>query len=313
MPILINHPASVDMSGYRRIAIGEFTGSWSESAAGYIKERLVDGGIYSVTDRSQLNQILHELKINQSDFADPKFRIKLGRLLSSAALIIGRGIEVRLDEEVQSQNMTCTSVYGSGKTAQRVSLPCTQYTKTCTARSFGAVDLIDVQTGSIIKSSRFGGRCSERGSAIDGVPQCPSKPNALESCALTSDLNYFLSKITPWQERRLVPFSRDSDMPSLELGIRHAQMGEMKEAIKTFHRTAKAAEVNPELKPAQIAKAYWNLGLAFEYSSQYDQALKYLKKAYLLYPYPPYLHEQDSVRQMQKNEEELKKQGLDAK
>lgn len=102
-------------------------------------------------------------------------------------------------------------------------------------------------------------------------------------------------------------------MPSLELGIRHAQMGEMKEAIKTFHRTAKAAEVNPELKPAQIAKAYWNLGLAFEYSSQYDQALKYLKKAYLLYPYPPYLHEQDSVRQMQKNEEELKKQGLDAK
>lgn len=307
IPIIIQHPAQINMSAYKQLAIGNFSGRSGDYFSTELKERLVNGGIFSVTDRSQLDQIFAQLRLSQSDLADPRSRLKIGKLLNSAAIITGRDLDVSYDVQVTYNNMTCQRPVGK-KEVQ--SYACTQYTKVCSAGSLGSLDVVDVQTGRILISRKLRNSCSDRASAIDGEPQCQRDQGALQWCALSWELAEFVRTISPWQERRFVPFMKDSSLPTLETGIRNAQVGDLGEAIKIFSAAAKSAETNPKIKSAAIAKAYWNLGLALEYTEKYNQALLAFKKAYLLNPVHAYLAEQANVKQLRRNAEELKRQGL---
>ena len=85
-------------------------------------------------------------------------------------------------------------------------------------------------------------------------------------------------------------------------------MGELAEAVKIFQGAAAAAEENPKIKAAGIAKAYWNLGLTYEYSDRYDEAVAALKKAYLIGGDKACVSEQEAVSRRQAEQMELKRQ-----
>lgn len=308
IPINVMHPAEINMSAYKQIAMGDFSGSRGQDLADELKENLVNGGAFKIVDRSQLNQILSELKLSQSDLTDSSSsRAKIGKLLSGTALLTGRGIEVKYSDEMTYQDRTCTRIINKNKSEQYA---CRQYTHVCSASNSGSVDVVDVQTGQVLKSRRLKGGCSDTTQATDARPACMRGQDESERCAISNEIGSFLKAISPWTERREVAFAKDSAIPMLEEGIRTAQMGDLKEAAKTFRSAAKSAETNSQIKPASIAKAYWNLGLALEYDLQYEQALAALKKAYTLKPNPDYLNEQQSVQQLKKNVQELKNQGV---
>jgi tetratricopeptide (TPR) repeat protein len=42
--------------------------------------------------------------------------------------------------------------------------------------------------------------------------------------------------------------------------------------------------MNPKVKPKTIAKAYFNMGLAYQYSDQHDKALEAFNKSYTIDP-----------------------------
>jgi tetratricopeptide (TPR) repeat protein len=93
-----------------------------------------------------------------------------------------------------------------------------------------------------------------------------------------------MKAITPWTEMVQAPFQTDGDLPSLEAGVNLAKIGDMQGAAETFQAAAKSAEMNPKVSPNTIAKAYSNLGLAYQYSDQYDKAMEAFKKSYTLDP-----------------------------
>src|SRR5260370_39198305 len=77
-------------------------------------------------------------------------------------------------------------------------------------------------------------------------------------------------------------FQKDSDIPQLEGGIGWAGRGGWKKAQDAFNDAVQSAEKNVKLKAPQVAKAYWNLGLAYEYAGDYDKATNMINKAYSL-------------------------------
>ncbi len=308
VPMKITHPAQIDMSPYRRIAISAIQGGQGQDFSDRLKEFLVTSGQFQVLDRQQLQQILDEQKLSQSDLADPKHRAKIGKVLSSAVLISGHA-EGKVTSQVTIQNLTrkeCSKDQDGNNICNDV--PIQQFLKTCTAITFGGIDVTSVETGALLISKTLSARCAEQTMAEGGERPCKRSDEDLLACAQKQNVDAFGKLVSSWDETKMVPFSKDSQIPDLEVGIRHAQLGELAEAAKIFSNAAKAVETNPAIKPASIAKAYWDLGLTLEYSNRFDDAAAALKKAYLISPKPAYLSEQDALKQRQAEQDKLQKQ-----
>ena len=305
--VTVLHPAEINMSAYKQIVLGDISGRRGQDLADELKEKLVDGNVFKIMDRSQLNQILSELKLSQSDIADPNSRAKIGKLLTGAALITGRGVRVKYSDKLTYRDSTCKRKVSKKKW---VEYACKRYTRICSADTSGSLDVVDVQTGRILKSRRLKGGCSDQTKATDARPGYLRTQDELEQCSISNDVYLFLKAISSWKERREVPFVVDKNIPMLAEGIRHAEMGDLGKAAKVFSSAVKSSETNPKIKPASIAKAYWNLGLSFAYTMKFNQAISAFKKAYVLKPKPAYLNEQQVVRQLKKNWKKLKNQGI---
>ena len=105
--------------------------------------------------------------------------------------------------------------------------------------------------------------------------------------------------IVPHQEYVTASFQKDSDIPQLEGGIGWAERGEWKKAQATFSQAIGDGQKNPKIKSEQLAKAYWNLGLAYEYAGEYDSANATVQKAYELSNDKDMLRELDNIKRLQ--------------
>jgi len=81
----------------------------------------------------------------------------------------------------------------------------------------------------------------------------------------------------------------------LDRGIGFAEQGEWKKAQDAFG--AAVAELTKPLEPdrKKLAKAYWDLGLAYEYAGDYDKATQTVRKAYELTQDKSMLRELDGI------------------
>lgn len=307
--IKVLHPAAVNLSAYKQIVLGDLGGKLAPRFSAGMKETLVDGGHFKVLDRSQLRQILGELKLSQSDLADPKKRVKIGRLLSGSVILTGH-----MDGEYREQNTArdskCYRKTGKDEKGKSVygNVPCKEYSRQGKAATRGNVDIVDVETGSILKTKTLKGTCEKKTQATDDDP-LPIDGDELLDCALNENVTLIARTITPWSEDVQAPFERDKAVPTLALGIRHAETGEFGEAAKVFADAAKASETSAKIPAKTIAKTYWNLALAQKYMNDHRAALRSLQKAYTLDPRRQYLDEQASVKAMRSEHEELKRQG----
>jgi len=118
----------------------------------------------------------------------------------------------------------------------------------------------------------------------------------------------FMKSIVPHQEFMYANFQKDSDIPQLEGGIGWAERGEWKKAQDAFNDAVQSAEKNVKLKSPQVAKAYWNLGLAYEYAGDYDKANNMINKAYSLSNDRDMLGEVDNIKRLQADAKRLAEQ-----
>lgn len=298
VPMQVTHPAEINMSSYKQVAFSEVQGNLGESFAGGLKENLVESGRFQVVDRQRLDQIMRELRLSNSDLADSSSAKKLGKLLPAAALISGR-TDGAYNETVVYQDETC-----GGKNNR---YPCRRYIRKGTYQTSGSIDVIDVATGQIIKSKVQGNKCDGSTQAIDGTPE-EIDQSALASKCLTQNLVVFTKAISPWKETVQAPFRTDKKIPELETGVNQARLGDLKSAADIFLSAAKSAEMNAGIKPDVIAKAYWNLGLAYQYLDEFDRATEAFKKAYALNPSSSCLSEIDNCKKMRAEKKKLAEQ-----
>ena len=274
VPINVTHPAEINMSKYKQIAISTIDGNMSRIFIDDLKSRIIDSGRFTLVDRNRLDEIMHELRLSNSDLAQSDKAAKLGNLLPATAIITGR-IDGDYKEKTESSNATCYK--------DKVKYSCTNYTRSGKFNTSGSMDVIDVSTGEIVKSKRLANSCENNTSATDETPPSIDRDELVGNC-LNQGLNAFFKAISPWSELVNVPFRKDGDIPNLEFGINKAKIGDMDGAIATFQKAIKDSEMNPNVKPKVIANAYWDLGLALQYSDKFDRAAEAFKKSYILEP-----------------------------
>lgn len=337
VPVPVTRPAEIDMSPYKRIALAEIKENLGSDFSDHLKQDLLRSDRFEVVDRERLDQILKELRFSQSDIVDSRKSPKLGKMIGAAAIISGR-LSGGYTENVSQYQTTC-SVYPEGG-GKPYSVPCTQYTRKGIYRTRGSVDVIDVQTGKILKSKQLHETCELATQATGASP--PSVDgHALRDQCVRSNVSKLVKAIMPWTEQVMVPFEKDDENPEIERGITLAKAGQLNEAVKVFEQAAAAAErslgvdaskgdkaqgsviggamdflgnilgqkgSSGTMSAKSIANAYWNLGLAREYTWQYDRAIEAFKKAFTYNPKEEYVREQSRVNSLRRNRERLDEQ-----
>lgn len=301
VPMKIDHPAEVNMSAYRQVAIMGIEGNNGRAVEDRIKVFLLESGRFRVLDRTRMDQIWQELDMSQSDFSDPRQRVRLGKFLSASAIISGH-VEGIYREKIISKESTCTQ--------DKRQYPCTVYTREGVLKSGGNIDVIDVETGEILNSKLLECTRSAQKSATDAEPDRIDRAALVSKCA-DQNASVFVKSVSPWSEYVRVPFEKDDKIPELEKGIAQATVGNTDEALKTF-RACKNSETNPKIKPASLAKIYWNMGLLYEYTGRFELASDSLKKAYEISREQRFLSElanvdrlkEDSLRLAEQNGQE---------
>jgi curli biogenesis system outer membrane secretion channel CsgG len=308
VPLQLTHPSEINMTPYKQVVIGEFRGNMAEDFVAAVKEALVESGLFKVLDRAQMSQILGEQTFSTSDLADSKRRLRLGKLLTGAALITGR-VDGDYDERDSHQPRTCEKLAGKDSQGKKVyqKYDCTLHVKTGRAATSGNVDVVSVETGEIIKSKTLAGTCEARTQAEGAYPESPDS-RVLRACAQRSNVAVFLKAVKPWSETVIANFHKDSSVPSWETGIRHLQIGDLPAAISEFRGAQETLERNPAVNARKVAKAYANLGLAHKFAGNFDQASAAFQKAFTLSGDQRYILEKDSVSRMKREKDDLAKQ-----
>ncbi len=123
-------------------------------------EKLVQGGVYSVIERSALDKILQEQNFSNSDRANPTSAAKLGQLLGVDAIIIGSITEFGRDDKSTKIN---TGGFGRfGAALGGVGRSKAKAVAAITAR------MIDVNTAEILGVSTGVGESTREGTSLAG-------------------------------------------------------------------------------------------------------------------------------------------------
>jgi tetratricopeptide (TPR) repeat protein len=301
-------PAEINLSPYKKIAIGEIGGHGGEEIGSILTQALFDSARYEVLDREHLQTIMKEQNLSLTDSFDSKTSVKVGKMIGSAALIFGKVQRREYNQKDSSSKGTCS---GQQKGSQY-----TCYTNTITGYWNLNVDLklIDVSTGKILATYTKLYTANRSNSATDARPDINWDVNEIFSGLSKNAVDDFMKKIAPYKVMVQVEIYTDSNLPELEAGLKYAEAGDWNSAIEQFKSACNSADNNPNIKDKIRARAHYDLGIALGYSGvDYNQALSELQKAVSINPEDAFFKEQGKIKEFKSDDERLKQQGADAK
>ena len=291
----VMRPAEINMAPYQNVAVGDMTGMGNRPMTDSLEEALVNTNRFTVVDRQHMAQLMRELQLSSTDLADPRAAAKLGKVVTAGALIFGDVQNTYREQPNEARYQDDKKVWHAWYTLKGES-----YVR-------ATFKIVDVATGRLIVAKTYEERRDDTNRALDRRPE-PIDRMALENAARRAVVERFMKAIVPHQEFMYANFQKDSDIPQLEGGIGWAERGDWKKAQSTFNDAAQTAEKNVKLKAGQIAKCYWNLGLAYEYAGDYDKAEAMVNKAYSLSNDKDMLGEIDNVHRLQADAKKLAEQ-----
>jgi len=274
-------PAEIDMAPYETVAVGRLGGKADPSLAQGVEEALVASKHFQVVDQKRTSAALSEQQLSWSDLSQPAKAAMLGKVLGKSILIYGDADE-SYREESSEQRMKDKD---SSTTLVRV---LGEMTVRATFR------LVDVSTGHTVVTETYEEKRSDTGLAFDRRPD-PIDKQQLARSARAAVVERFLKAVLPYEEYVTAGFQTDSDLKDLDRGIGFAEQGEWKKAQEAFGAAVADLTRSPDPDRKKLAKAYWDLGLAYEYAGDYDKATQTVRKAYELSQDKAMLRELDGI------------------
>jgi tetratricopeptide (TPR) repeat protein len=282
-------PAEIDMTPYRTVAVAELHGKADRVLTQALEEALVASNHFQVVDEQHTASALHDLQLSFADLANPVQAAKLGKVLGQSALIYGDADE-SYREETSEEHIK----------AEKEGPP------TNIHKLFGELTvratfrILDVSTGRFVIAKTYEEKRSETSRGADRRPD-PIDRRDLARSARAAVVERFLRAVVPYQEFVTADFRKDRDLPQLESGIGFAERGEWKKAQDSFGAAAAQVEKDPDPDRNKLAKAYWDLGLSYEYAGEYDQATQTFRKAYDLTKDKAMLQELDAIQRLRED------------
>jgi len=288
-------PAEIDLHGKNELVLAGISAPINMMpAANEINDRLknavVDCGRFKVVDRQHLERINAERSMGASERAK----------LTGSIMLFGRLEKSGYAEKLYANKDVCMRMQGE----KEINYPCTKNERVGEAHVTVAFDVVDVQSGENLKAKRM--VCAERRTIVanDAEPAAIAGRTLIEICnqRVVED---FVKAIAPWEDVVAASFLRDRELPSLEVGINYAKQGEWRDAIDRFKVAVDMASANADLTPSVVAKTHWDLGLAYEYSAQFDRAMAEVKLAYDLTEDEDFLQEIGNIKTLKSDQERL--------
>jgi tetratricopeptide (TPR) repeat protein len=285
-------PAEIHMGKLKKIAVARVTGEAALDVEDDLISQLLEARAYEVLDRANIDKILLEYRLSSSDLIDERTALQIGKMVGAAAFISARVSDYKYDEQVAQGDPYKGK---DGKTHVR-------HTRNGAAKVTVNFKITDLTTGKYIYSRDVSDVAATQTASVDGRPSRIDDDELLKQARRTV-VRKFVNKISPHWENVNVRFLTDSDLPELESGVSYAKIREWDRAIELFQS---AAEKYAGHKSRH--KAYYNLGVAYEYSSQFADAMAALRKAYDLEPDNDYMAEMENCRWREREHNKLKEQ-----
>ncbi len=285
--IPVTRPAEINLTGVKRIAIGDIGGKGGNTLSDLITQRLFESGYFEILDRQNLDRMMREHKLNISGVVDENTAVSMGKLLGASALIFG----------------DCNTHY---RRRTKISKPYKEkkggtykyYYKYGDASVSTMLKVVDLQTGRILAVKNFMEKSSAETSEKNQWPEDPDR-GSLIGKAINSTADRFMKMIAPYTEYVKVEFE-NPDIPESKTGINFAKAGQWDEALLQFKQ---ATESRPD-----DAGAWFNLGLAYEYTYRFDQAIEALNRSNALKPSNTCIKEIGNCKELRAEQAKLKQQ-----
>ncbi len=290
--IPVTRPAEINLSKFKKIAIGEITGQASDDVTDELTTALFESNLFEVLDRTNLDKILREHNLSASGLVDEKTAAEFGQLIGAAAMVFGRVADYKYDEKVTKGDPWTDK---GGKYHQ-------YYYRKGESKVTVNFKIIDLTTGKLLvsKSITQGGVIET--SADNQQPEAIDRDNLL-AFARKLVVKDFMKKIAPYQEIVRMYLKSDSDLPELEKGISFAKAGQWDRAIENFKLATEKYPGNENLH-----KAYYDLGVAYMYNQMFKESIDALNKAYELKADEDYLTEIQNCKNMESEYKKLQEQ-----
>jgi len=299
----VMRPAEINLKGKKELVVGQISGREANKMSAYVKQKAVDSGYFKVIDRKHLDKVMAELKLSTSDLADTNNRKELGKLMTGSVLIMGSILDYTYTEDMTKDTNECTKRVKNKVIKYR----CTSYYRKGKAVVRASFDVVDIETGETLRSKALESKRSDSTSATNETPAKIDRNLLLNTC-MQEVASKLMRAIAPWEEMVTANFKKDGDLPMMETGISYAQAGLWDDALVQFKSATEMADTHPNISPKVAALAHWNLGLAYEYTGQFEDAESSIKKAFALSSDEDYLKELKNIKTLKSDKEKLKQQ-----
>jgi len=291
MMVPVTRPAEINLRGINKIAIGEIRGNGGQVVSDLLTSKLFESGKFEVVDRANMDRIMREHSLNLSGTVDDKTAAQLGKLVGAAVLVFGN---------ISTYKYDLTKTVGDPWQDKEGKRHQTHYVKG-TAKVTASLQVVGLTTGAVLAAKTISKETEEKNSADNGWPEAPDQ-DAIVGAAVNATVDAFIKMIAPYTDYVKVTFAKaDSKLPELERGINFAKAGQWPDAVEQFKA---ATAKDPTHQGAQF-----NLGLAYEYTGQFDKAEDTFKTANKIESCDKCIAEISNVKRLAADRKKLEAQG----
>lgn len=284
----VMRPAEINFNGKKRMAIGAFDGNAGPETSDLLTSRLFANGYFELVERQDLRSIMRERNLGMSGALDDRSAIKLGKLIGASVMVNGSS-SASFDVNLSTNDWKDKK--GRHTTFKKFGL----------ARVYATFKIVDLTTGRILAVKTVSREASAETSNNDYYPPDPDE-GALVREALDYTIDDFIRMIAPYQEFVTVEFaSNDADIPEIESGISFCKMGRWNDGVAQFNLATKKY-------PMDYA-AWFNLGIAYEYSYMFEEAESAFMQANRIKPNDRCFAEIANIRKLEQEQRNLESQG----
>ena len=259
----VPHKAEIDLSKYKTIAFTKLDGDYGDAFAAAYKELLQKNSHLKVVDRTQLQKLIKQMEINESDLLDEKNRPKLGKLLPAGLMVTG---------SITSSSQEPLPVPSIIPCPYNIKQTCTINTRTATSTMKGVISVIDVETGESLKDRRLYSSEEDSNTALNKLIPDPINIEELHEKNVQVLASDMIKATADWKERRRILLYVNSDIPKLNRGILEAKSNRIEKAKEIFAKAIEDSLDNPEVSRTALAAARFNLAVLRAYLGDHASA-----------------------------------------
>jgi len=291
-------PAEVNMAGRDRVVLQPIQGQGGQLITARLKEALA-AAQFKVLDRQSLDTRFREDELKDIGVANAEERQKV---MTAGVLIRGNVLRQGFTHEVQQAQQTGVQ---NGVKYRRI-----VYRDVGYGTVEVAFDVVDLGTTEIIVPKSIA--VTQTG-ASDYYPSPPSVAREpIFNACYSQVVRRFMEAISPHDERFDVVLYKVPKVPGNDGAVGEFQGGDYAQATKDFEAALASAKGLPKITPDKVSQILSNLGLAYEFGSNYQKAIDCYRQALGLRPDSSYQRSLARCRKRIENQKSLKEQGVNA-